>query len=177
MSTPLNSNFLSPVNFLLSLEKLPEVTFNATSVVLPSLSMGFAIQNTPMIALPELGDQIQFGNFSIDFLINETMSNYKSIFEWITAIGHPTSLDQYNSFHQEESIRLQSRYNPRNHSSMFSDGVLEILTNNSTNGNNKVHFSDMFPISLSALPFETTVTDIIYLKARVEFKFSGFEFI
>ena len=177
MTTPIDTNLLAPTNFLLSIEKLPKVVFNATSVVLPSLNMGFCVQETPMISLPELGDKISFGNFSIDFLISETMTNYKSIFEWITAIGHPDSLDQYREFHESESTRLIGRYSPRNHQTMFSDATLEILTNNSTTNNNKVHFSDLFPISLSALPFETTVTDIIYMSASVTFKFSGFEFL
>lgn len=175
MPTPLNSNFLSPVGYRLSVEKIQEVTYNCQSVELPSLSMGYAEQGTPMINLPILGDKIQFGDFIIDFIIDEDMVNYKKIFEWLVGIGHPESLDQYSEFHQAEATRLLGRYNAKNHGVMYSDASLEILTNNSTS-NNVVRFVDLFPIGLSALPFKTTVQDIQYLTARATFKFSGFSF-
>ena len=175
MPTPINSNFLSPIGYKLSVEKIQEVTYNCQSVELPSLSMGYAEQDTPMIDVPILGDKIQFGDFIIDFIIDEDMINYKKLWEWIVGIGHPESLDQYASFHRAESEKLIGRYNPRNHSTMYSDGSLEILTNNSTS-NNVVRFVDLFPIGLSALPFKTTVQDIQYLTARATFKFSGFSF-
>jgi hypothetical protein len=175
MPSPLNSNFLSPVGFKLSVEKIPEVTFNCQTIDLPSLSMGYAEQSTPMIQLPVLGDKIHFGDFSVEFIISEDMTDYKKLFEWLVGIGHPESLDQYSAYHEAEAVRLLGRYRPQNHSVMYSDGALEILTNNST-PNNIVRFVDLFPIGLTALPFQTTVTDIQYLTARATFKFSGFSF-
>ncbi len=177
MTTPINSNLLSPTGFSLSIEKLKETTFFAQSVQLPSLFFGSARQNTPMLDIPILGDKITFTDFSIDFLCDEDMRNYKEIFEWMTAIGHPESLDQYQSFHESEAKRLIGRYNPKNHSPMYSDGTLEILTNNSTPNSNRVYFTDLFPVALNALPFQTTVADINYLTCRVTFKYQGFSFI
>ena len=175
MPTPNNSNFLSILGFKLSIEKIPEVTYNCQTVELPSLSMGYAEQSTPMIQMPVLGDKIQFGDFVIDFIINEDMTDYKKLWEWIVGIGHPESLDQYSSFHQAEARRLFARYNPKNHNVMYSDASLEILTNNYT-PNNVVRFVDLFPIGLSAVPFQTTSEDVQYLTARATFKYTGFSF-
>jgi len=176
MPTPINSNFLSPQNFKLSLHRLPDVVFNATSVNIPSLTMGYCEQSTPMIQLPVLGDKIEFSPLVIEFLIDEDMRNFKAAFEWLVSIGHPESLDQYATYHEAQSKLLLGRYSPQNHSTMYSDGILEILTNNST-PNNNVHFTDLFPIGLSPLQFVTTTTNPQYLTARLTFKFSGFEFI
>lgn len=175
MTTPLNSNGLAPTGFKIIFDKIPEVCFFAQEVSLPTVSFNYIEQATPVFDIPILGSKLQFGDFSIDFFIDENMSNYKKIWEWLVGIGHPESLDQYQEYHQAESVRLLGRYRPQNHSVMYSDGSLEILTNNST-PNNTVRFVDLFPIGLSALPFQTTVTDIQYLTARATFKFSGFSF-
>jgi hypothetical protein len=175
MATPTNSNYLSPINFRLVIEKLPDCSFFAQSVILPSMEADFIEQFNPVHDIPLPGDKLTFGNLTLDLLCDEDMKNYKELYRWVKGLYHIDSLDDYASLHQSESLRLFGRYNPRVHGSMFSDASLEILTNNST-PNNVVRFVDMFPISMSALPFTTSATDVHYLTARIVFKFSSFSF-
>jgi hypothetical protein len=55
-------------------------------------------------------------------------------------------------------------------SAVFSDGTLMVLSNHQ-NGNIKVIFEDMFPIALSDLSFDSTLTDVEYLRATVTFRY------
>ena len=175
MASPINSNFLSPVGFHLSIEKIPTVNFFAQEVVLPSLNGGIMEQATPVIDAPIIGDKITFGDLILSFAVDEDLKNYEEIFKWMQGIYHPESLDQYAAFHEAESQRLIGRYNHFNHTMMTSDGSLTILTNNG-NANKTIKFVDMFPVSLSPLPFTTKATDIQYLQCRAVFKYTGFSF-
>jgi hypothetical protein len=177
MTSPTNINFLSPTGFTLSVEKLPTTVFFAQQASLPSVMFGVATQGTPMLDISIVGDKLEFGRFEIDVIVDEDMKNYKEIFAWMVGIGHPESLDQYAAFHELESTRLLKSYNPHNHSSIYSDGTLEILTNNSTKNNNKITFVDMFPVSVSGLKFGTVVEDINYVTCTVTFAYSNFKFI
>ena len=53
----------------------------------------------------------------------------------------------------------------------YSDGTL-IIYNSSFNEISKVHFKDVFPISLSTIEFDATAGDINYVTATATFKYS-----
>lgn len=168
--------FLSPTGFQLKIEKFPNTVFTAQSISLPEISIGVMEQNTPMLDISIFGDKIKFSYFEMQFIVNENMANYKELFNWLSSVGHVESLDDYATYHQQESLRLLGNYNPRNHSTLYSDGVLEILSNNNTSNNNTIYFTDMFPVVLSGLPFDTTVTDLQYLTCKAIFAYSHFNF-
>jgi hypothetical protein len=169
-------SLLSPTGFQLAIEKIPGTVFTAQELSLPGINFGVATQGTPMHQIPVPGDELTYSPFTMSFLVNENMSNYKQIFNWLYALGHPETLDNYAIFHEQESLRLLGKYQPQNHSTLYSDGTLEILSNNNTENNNKIYFVDMFPISLSGLPFSTTVTDMQYLTCTATFMYSHFKF-
>ena len=53
----------------------------------------------------------------------------------------------------------------------YSDGTL-IIYNSNFNEISKVHFKDVFPVSLSTIQFDATAGDINYVTATVTFKYS-----
>ncbi|MDD4242692.1 MAG: hypothetical protein PHG08_00125 [Bacilli bacterium] len=175
MTTPANPNYLQPTGFLLSIEKLPGINFFAQTVNLPAMTGGVAYQGTPNIDAPLIGDKILFSDLEVTFLVDENLSNYEALFTWMQSVYHTESLDQYAAFHESEANRLIGSYNPQNHSVMYSDGFLSILTNNS-NPNKTFAFTDLFPVQVSPLQFSTTVTDINYLQCKAVFKYTGFSF-
>ena len=54
---------------------------------------------------------------------------------------------------------------------LYSDGTLAIY-NSADNPNFKVEFENLFPYSLSPLQFDSQVTDVQYLTATVNFKYT-----
>jgi hypothetical protein len=159
-----NRNFLSPVGFKFSLSKDPKVVFFCNSARIPEISLTLVQQPSYLKDLDVPGGKIQYGDLSLRFLVDEDMSNYMSVHNWLTGLGFPESTSQYaNLITNEEGIKDPLR--------AFSDGSLYVLDNN-YNTNAVVKFKDLFPISLSSLEFDATQTDVQYFTAEVTFKYT-----
>ena len=73
---PKTNDYLRPNAFKFSIKDIPGVSFTCQSANLPQLALGFAVQPTPFTDIPRIGDKLNFGDFTIRFLISEDMSNY-----------------------------------------------------------------------------------------------------
>lgn len=160
-----NRNFLSPVGFKFTLAKNAKVSFFCNSARIPELSLSLSQQPTYLKDLDIPGTKLQYGDLSLRFLVDEDMENYMVIHSWLTGIGFPESTEQYkNLVTDNESEESDSKR-------VFSDGSLYILNNN-FNTTAIVKFKDLFPISLSSLEFDSTLTDIQYFTAEATFKYT-----
>ena len=65
-----NRNYLSPVGFKFSLAKAPKVSFFSNSAQIPGLYINPAVQPTYFKDVPQVGDKIEFQDFSLRFLID-----------------------------------------------------------------------------------------------------------
>ena len=68
-----NRNFLSPVGFKFSLVKAPKVSFFSNSAQIPGLTIAPAVQSTYLKDIPQIGDKMEFEDFSLRFLIDENL--------------------------------------------------------------------------------------------------------
>ena len=59
---------------------------------------------------------------------------------------------------------------------MYSDATLTILSNKN-NPLVEVRFSDLFPVSLSALNYDNAATDVDYLTAQISFRYKLYEIV
>ena len=164
-----NRNFLSPVGFKFTLAKYPKVSFFCNSSRIPELSLGTAIQPSYLKDLDVPGEKITYGDLSVRFLVDENLENYMSIHNWITGLGFPETTQQFkNQTTNSDGIRdLKEQY---------SDGSLSILNSNYRTVAN-VKFKDLFPISLTSLDFDSTVTDIQYFTAEATFKYTVYNIV
>jgi len=174
-TTPV-ANFLRPNAFRFSIKNLPAVAFTCQSANLPSLALGFTSQPTPFIDIPHVGDKNVFGDFTIRFLITEDMSNYIQIYEWLVALGFPTSYNQYRNF-AGDRLNLfpfvkDSRGAPI--AVAYSDASLTIMDSNNVPKTN-INFKDAFPISVEALDFDITSSSVEYFVGIASFKYKTFE--
>jgi hypothetical protein len=164
-----NRNFLSPVGFKFSLSKEPKITFFCNSVRIPEITLSLTQQPTYLKDIDVPGGKLQYGDLSLRFLVDEDMVNYMSIHNWLLGLGFPESAEQYaNLIKDEDGIQDPKR--------AFSDGSLYILDNN-YNTNSIVKFKDLFPVSLSSLEFDSTLTDVQYFTADVTFKYTVYNII
>ncbi len=58
---------------------------------------------------------------------------------------------------------------------MYADATLLILSNNNTHID-KVHFYNLFPLTLSGLDYSQDATDVEYLQATATFAYMLYEF-
>ena len=165
-----NRNFLSPTGFKFILKRAPMVAFFCNQANIPDMSLGYTIQSNYLRDIPVPGDKIEFGDLSLKFMVDEDLGNYMEIFNWIRGLGYPESMDEFNN------LAAGGIINPRyvqTGDDIYSDGTLQVL-NSSMISNFQVFFKDLFPYSLSTLPFDATQTDIQYFTADVSFKYTIF---
>ena len=162
-----NRNFLSPTGFRFTLTRTPRVAFFANSANIPDLNLGVANQPSYLKDIDVPGDKLQFGDFSLRFLVDEDLKNYMEIQNWMRGLGYPESVREIIDFQNEETKTII----PDKTMDIYSDGSLIILTSNN-NINFKVNFENMFPTFLSTLDFSATDTDVEYFTADVTFKYT-----
>ena len=158
------SKFLSGVGFQLSLNKLPGVSYYCQSVTVPSLNLSVAEQPTRWRRLPEPGDEVNYDDLSIRFLVDEDMKNYISIHNWLRYLGYPESKNDWTTFADGETYEEKQ----------YSDGSLFILNSNFQK-KFEIYFKDLFPVSLGGLNLDATYTDTEYFAIDATFKYSMFD--
>ena len=164
-----NRNFLSPIGFQFSLNKVPKATFFSNSARIPDISLGTAIQPVYLKDIDVPGDKLSYGDFNLRFLVDENLTNYMAIHNWLTGLGYPESTSEFKKATTDaEGLRDKEI--------VFSDGSLSILNSNYKT-TAVVKFKDLFPVFLTSLEFEATDTDVNYFTAEVTFKYTIYEIV
>lgn len=169
---PDNKNFLSVTGFKFIIQRVKKVTFYCNAANLPGINLGTAVQSTYLKNIDVPGDKLTYQDLNIKFLVDENMENYIQLYDWMTGLGYPETVQQY------QDLKKDARYFPSNNAkdpfNERSDGTLQILTSN-YNPSVNVVFKDLFPTSLSTLPFDATVADQQYLTAEATFKYTIYD--
>ena len=167
--TPIgNRNFLSPIGFKFSLKRSPGVAYFCNEANIPDMSLSIAEQPTYLGDIPIPGDKIDFGDLSLRFMVDEDLTNYMEIQNWIRGLGYPQSIKEYQDL--EKKAYIQQTFGKKRQD-IYSDGTLQILSNNLV-PKFQVIFDDLFPYSISTVTFDATDTDIEYFTAEVSFKYT-----
>ena len=167
--TPIsNRNFLSPVGFKFSLKRSPGVAYFCNEANIPDMSLSIAEQPTYLRDIPIPGDKIEFGDLNLRFMVDEDLTNYMEIQNWIRGLGYPKSVKEYQDLNKKAYI--QQTFGKKRQD-IYSDGTLQILSNNLV-PKFQVIFDDLFPYSISTVTFDATDTDIEYFTAEVSFKYT-----
>ena len=119
----------------------------------------------PLQMQPIPGESLTYDQLQVQFLVDEKMENYISIYNWIVALGFPNDYEQYTNFINEDQRGVIAEL-----SKNYSDGTLQILTHNNQVART-VQFVDMFPTAIDSLMFQGTNTDVNYLVGNVTFRY------
>jgi hypothetical protein len=167
-----NRNFLSPTGFSFSVVRAPKVAYYGYQVNVPGLDLGVVDQRNYLSNIPRPGENIEFGDLTLTFLVDENLENYLEIQNWMRGIGFPESLQEiYRWQNQDVPTNYPANYKYENELNLYSDGTLAIY-NSADNPQFKVIFENLFPYSLSPLNFDSQITDVQYLSATVNFKYT-----
>lgn len=157
---PKQENPLQLNEYKFILHRTPHLVYFCQSVNLPGMSIGETTLPTPFSTLVRRpGTSLKFENLTLEFIINENMSNWTEIRDWITLL-----LNEKNYLQQSPNEREK-----------FSDATL-ILMNSASKAVVEVSFKDVFPIELASVQFDSKVTDILPATSKVTFAYTGFEY-
>lgn len=162
---PSNKNYLSPLVFQFLIKRAPNVNFFVQAVNLPGMSLNAVDTPNPFVTIPYTGDHLTFDQLDMNFKVNEDLSNWLEMFNWIRDTGFP---DDYS---QHARISGQSRMSG---AGLKSDISL-LITNSNKNLSFEFFFKDAFPIFLSSLRFDSTTQDINYLDATCSFRYTSYD--
>ena len=149
--------------------KFPKVDFFSNSAIIPELSLELAQQASYLKNIAVPGERLNFGDFTLRFLVDENMENYQSIYDWITGLGFPETTKEFADI-------IKDKDGQRDPKEAFCDGTLRILNSNYREVA-KVKFKDLFPISLSSLDFDATNTDVQFFTAQATFKYTIYDLV
>ncbi len=174
-SQPATYDYLKPNGFRFVVKDLPNVSYTCQEVSLPSVAIGYVNIPTPSINLKLADQKPEFGDFSLKFIVSEGMQNYSELYNWIIAISaYDDSI--WTDFVNKRLNRFPgaTKDNKYSESLKYSDASLFIL-NSSNTPKLEIKFTELFPLELQPLSFDTTIDNIQYLVCGATFKYRSFE--
>ena len=172
-----NRNFLSPVGFKFSIEKMRGVDFFCQAANIPGIGMEKVQQPTRFNRMPHPGDELYYEDLTIRFLVDENLKNFYQVHDWMRNIATPKTSKEFTM--KRGSIESQNpNIKPGAESAnnqWRSDCSLFILSNNYQPVSEFV-FRDSFPISLTTLQFDATSDDTNYFTAECKLAYSRYDY-
>ena len=168
--TPQNTNYLQPTKYLLTFSRIPNVQYFCQSVNLPGVSVGQAPINFPSIQVNAPGNQLSFNNFNVSFTVDENVQTWQEMYNWFRSFASPSGTEERNRL-----TAIQNAGKPVA-KPWYSDAVLTVL-NNLNNPIIRVQFTNMFPVSLSDIQFDTKMSADDIITADAMFVYDQFKFI
>ena len=165
-TVPDNLNYLSNISFRLTMQDAPNLTWFCQAVNVPGVSIDAIDFQTPYLNIPHAGAKVTFEELSVRFIVDEHMKNWTEIYDRIIALGLAEGSEKYRL--------LKAKSDTTKRGGTVSTLVLTVLTS-AMNPQMEFHFYEAFPISLSALDFDSANTDLEYFTATAGFRYTNYE--
>jgi hypothetical protein len=171
-------DYADPTKFKFQITKLPRVEFNSIQANIPGISLTEITQPTRLMSVKIPGNDLTFEDLSVTFIVDEDLTNYRSVHDWMTGLAQVDSDEKYQALISSGSDRMprsQSRgiqtesgktFPATPDGAIFSDAKLIVLSARNT-PLLELTFKDTYPKSLSALEYNQNATDVEYLQATV----------
>jgi hypothetical protein len=163
--TPTNKNFLNPINFAFILKRAPFTEFFVQKISIPNITLDYIDTPSPQLRLPISASHIDFGQLNVTFKIDESMTNYLEIYNWLVAIGYPFNQTAYAALKANAAASGES---------LVSD-ISVIIMDGLKNPNFEIVFSNAFPVELGQISFESTDQNVNFVTTTASFKYSYFD--
>lgn len=160
MTDNFSKNIFSSTRFAFTMTRLPSVEFFVQAITLPGPTITPVEQPNPFRAIQRPGDNVTFAELEVEFLVNEDLSNWISVYNWIIGLGFPESYDQYKEIEDDRK----------------SDGTINVL-DSAGNPQLRITIEDLFPLSLSSITFDSKDTNESPIVATASFSFQSYKFI
>lgn len=162
----LQTSLLHVNSYQMVLPRFPTVQFFSTDFVLPEVTLPQANVATPFTNLPFAGDKPTYSPFRFNFMVNEDLSNFQEIYDWIHGIGFAESYSDYTSY--------QNKTSP--HQSLGEQDAKILILSSKGNPIKAITFFDAIPIALGGIEFTSQDPETNYVKASVSMVYSHYKF-
>ncbi len=160
----ITTSLLPPSGFKFVLLRAPHLNFTVQQVTIPGISAEPPTVQTPFAAIHLAGARINYNPLSMTFKVTENFENYFEILNWMKALGPDKDFMGFKELADKG----------RAWDGTTSDLDLTVLSS-SMNPSVNFKFIDAMPISLSDIMFDTTLSDVDYITATVEFTYTRYD--
>lgn len=164
-NTPLNKNFLNPLNFQFQLKRAPTLNFFCQKINIPSLTLQIIDVPNAFNYLPNAANKVQYGELEVTFKVDENFQNYLEIHNWVRALGFPEKFEEYKEIAKNPQVTGEG----------IKSDIGMIILNAVKKPNYEITFKDAFPTFLSAIDFDATSDDVQYVTASATFRYTLFD--
>lgn len=158
-------NQLENKHFKLIIDRLPHVEYFCTSASVPGLTTTSPRVFSPFTDVKATGDKLVYQPLIVNFIVDEDLSNWQELHDWMVSYGHPTSFEEY----RDDSVTRNNLY-----SSKLSD-IMLLIPNNKYNTQHEFSFVDAFPLDISDMVFDVQVADTQVQICTVTFEYSYYK--
>ena len=158
-------NQLESKDFKLVIHRAPMVNFFCVQAPIPAVQTGFAEYPNHFATVMVPGDKLRFNTLDVTMIVNEDMSNYLEIFNWMESFTTPDNGNQYSNDTQGVFAKLAA--------SKVSD-ISQFVSTNKYNPNIEFLYENAFPIGLGSLDLSVQQDDVMPVTVDVSFAYTKF---
>jgi hypothetical protein len=156
---PVNTNFLTNNKFQLKISRCPTVTYFCQRANIPAVSFGTSIQSNPTgIAIRRPGTAYTYEDLQVGFIVNEDMTNWIEIYEWMRELG----------------VSYGTKNEVVNEQQKVATGVL-LVTDSKYKPIIRVTYHELYPTFISGIDFDSALTDTDAIIATTTFSYTYYE--
>ncbi len=160
MTTPqIGLNYISKNRAKMVIPDLPAVSFNMREFELPGIDLPAATVPSPFYDKPFYGDKVEFEPLDCTFLVDENLTNWIEVYNWIIGLGAPEDKSQYENRSLTEIDIYITIYSSHN------------------NPIKRVRFIECVPTSLSGIFFEEGINETTTVESTVRIAYRRYEFV
>ena len=165
---PTNPNMLHPNKFALNFSRVPNMQYFCQGVSVPGISLGEVVQTNPFVDLYSPGEKAIYDLMNVTFFIDEELTAWKEIHDWIRAMTFPTEFEEY------KQLSRLSKNISRPKTPQYSDAILTTYTSSNT-PLYRFKFKDCFPTTLSTFVMSAADSPDNIMTADVTFRFAYYD--
>lgn len=165
---PTSTDLLQPTKFLLTFGRIKETQFFCQRVNIPGVSIVDIESPTTFANLKIPGNKITYDSFEIEFLVDNNLSSWRNIYEWIVGLSIPHNFDEYRLLNRQNKNTVFEKQ------PQYSDATVTIL-NGLNNPKLRIVFDNIFPKSISSINFDTQLSAETIITASASFSFTNYK--
>ena len=182
MRQPTVFDYSQQSQFKVFLPLFPTTEWFVVRANVPGVSLGQAVQTTPMIDMPIIGDKLTYDDFYVTFLVDEELKNYTEMHDWLINCAAPQQRSQFRGKERPDGIPKRPQTEimdlvlgnvKQSDRDLYSNLDLFIMSSKN-NPVVKIQMVEAFPISLTNIEYSHQESDVTYAECTATFAFSYF---
>lgn len=174
-----NRNFLTPLKFDFSIDRLPNVNFFTQAAPIPGLNLPSVDRGAgPFNNIPWTGDRISWSDLNIDFRVDENLRNWYEVYKWMVGLGTPETLQQHKDLKDGVDTNLDGEKRkilpPATSIGHIYGQATLIVRSSQQQPILSIHFKDCWPTALSEIRFDTTDENVTEIACTATFKYETY---